>query len=190
MSGRASRLDARSARVLVVGLGLCWSMAFPVIALFYQLELYGDGAMFSYAVAVQDVWAFHWHNISGRMSVFLLTLLPAEALVASTGNPWAGIVRLWAAVLHFPIGRTGRDLRDRPLARPHHLCLWLRVDGPALPADLRLSNGDVARPRHILARAGAEPLRETDQPPGPCWYLPRGSCWLSRTKPLWCCCWP
>jgi len=67
-------------------------MAFPVIALFYQLELYGDGAMFSYAVAVQDVWAFHWHNISGRMSVFLLTLLPAEALVASTGKPWAGIV--------------------------------------------------------------------------------------------------
>jgi hypothetical protein len=48
--------------------------------------------MFSYAVAVQDVWAFHWHNISGRTSVFLLTLLPAEAVVASTGNPWAGIV--------------------------------------------------------------------------------------------------
>jgi hypothetical protein len=92
MSGRASRLDARSARFLIVGSGLCWSMAFPVIALFHQLELYGDGAMFSYAVAVQDVWAFHWHNISGRTSVFLLTLLPAEAVVASTGNPWAGIV--------------------------------------------------------------------------------------------------
>jgi len=92
MSGRASRLDARSARFLIVGIGLGWSVAFPVIALFYQLELYGDGAMFSYAVAVQDVWAFHWHNISGRTSVFLLTLLPAEAVVAGTGNPWAGIV--------------------------------------------------------------------------------------------------
>src|SRR5207244_4453171 len=66
--------------------------AFPVIALFYQLGLYGDGAMFSYAVAVRDVWAFHWHNISGRTSVFLLTLLPAEALVRITGNPWAGII--------------------------------------------------------------------------------------------------
>jgi hypothetical protein len=48
--------------------------------------------MFSYAVAVRDVWAFHWHNISGRMSVFLLTLWPAEALVGMTGNPWAGII--------------------------------------------------------------------------------------------------
>ncbi len=46
-----------------------------------ELELYGDGAMFSYAVAVQDVWAFHWHNISGRSSVFLLSLLPAEIVV-------------------------------------------------------------------------------------------------------------
>jgi hypothetical protein len=92
MSGRALHLDDRSVRFLVVGAGLCWSVAFPVIALFNQLELYGDGAMFSYAVAVQDVWAFHWHNISGRTSVFLLTLLPAEALVGITGNPWAGII--------------------------------------------------------------------------------------------------
>jgi hypothetical protein len=92
MSGRALRLDDRSFRFLIVGTGLCWSTAFPVVALFYQLELYGDGAMFSYAVAVRDVWAFHWHNISGRTSVFLLTLLPAEALVGITSNPWAGII--------------------------------------------------------------------------------------------------
>ena len=92
MSGRALRLDDRSFRLLVVGAGLCWAVAFPVIALFNQLELYGDGAMFSYAVAVRDVWAFHWHNISGRTSVFLLTLLPAETLVSITGNPWAGII--------------------------------------------------------------------------------------------------
>ena len=92
MSGRALRLDDRSFRLLIVGTGLGWSVAFPVIALFYQLELYGDGAMFSYAVAVRDVWAFHWHNISGRTSVFLLTLLPAEALVRITSNPSAGII--------------------------------------------------------------------------------------------------
>src|SRR5260370_2246053 len=48
--------------------------------------------MFSYGVSVQDVWAFHWHNISGRMSVFFLTLLPAEGYVGLTGNPRAGIV--------------------------------------------------------------------------------------------------
>jgi hypothetical protein len=92
MSGRALRLDSRSFRFLIVGAGLCWSVAFPVIALFNQLELYGDGAMFSYAVAVRDVWAFQWHNISGRTSVFLWTLLPAEALVGITNNPWAGII--------------------------------------------------------------------------------------------------
>jgi hypothetical protein len=92
MSGRAPRLDNRSFRLLIVGAGLCWSIAFPVIALSHQLQLYGDGAMFSYAVAVRDVWAFHWHNISGRTSVFLLTLWPAEAFVGMTGNPWTGIV--------------------------------------------------------------------------------------------------
>jgi hypothetical protein len=77
---------------MVIAAGLGWSFAFIVIALSFQLELYGDGAMFSYAVAVQDVWAFHWHNISGRTSVYLLALLPAEILVSVTGNPWAGIV--------------------------------------------------------------------------------------------------
>ena len=58
----------------------------------YELQLYGDGAMFSYAVAAQDVWAFHWHNISGRLTVFLLTLWPAELFAGATGNPWDGVV--------------------------------------------------------------------------------------------------
>src|SRR3954454_23637814 len=79
-------------RTFLIGAGLCWSVGFVVIALCYQLELYGDGAMFSYAVAVQNVWAFHWHNISGRSSVFLFSLLPAEAVVSFTGRPWAGIL--------------------------------------------------------------------------------------------------
>lgn len=92
MSGSALRFDVRTLRLLIVGSGLCWSVAFVAIALPYQLELYGDGAMFSYAVAVQDVWAFHWHNISGRSSVFLLSLLPAEIMVGVTGRPWVGII--------------------------------------------------------------------------------------------------
>ncbi|MGA7997997.1 MAG: hypothetical protein WCA28_24250 [Bradyrhizobium sp.] len=88
----AFRSGADLLRALVTGTGLCWSVAFVAVALGYRLELYADGAMFSYAVAVQDVWAFHWHNISGRLSVFLLSLLPAEAFVGLTGNPGAGIV--------------------------------------------------------------------------------------------------
>ena len=92
MSWPAIRSDADILRALVIGIALCWSVAFVVIALVYELELYADGAMFSYAVAVQDVWAFHWHNISGRMSVFFLSLLPAEIYVGLSGNPGAGIV--------------------------------------------------------------------------------------------------
>jgi hypothetical protein len=87
----ALRSDIALLRALVIGVGLCWSVAFIAIALGYQLQLYADGAMFSYAVAVEDVWAFHWHNISGRLSVFLLSLLPAEAYVRLSGNPGAGI---------------------------------------------------------------------------------------------------
>src|SRR5512138_2550248 len=92
MPGRALRVDDASFRLLVIAAGLGWAIAFPLVALFFRLQLYGDGAMFSYAVAVRDVWAFHWHNVSGRMSVYVLTLLPAEALVWITGNPSAGIV--------------------------------------------------------------------------------------------------
>src|SRR5215470_573710 len=92
MSHLAPHRDEVLFRRLVIATGLCWSAAFVFIGLSYELELYGDGAMFSYAVAVQDVWAFHWHNISGRTTIFLLTLWPAEALVAITGKPWSGII--------------------------------------------------------------------------------------------------
>ena len=92
MPAPALRLHEASLRRCVIATGLGWSVIFVAVALYYRLQLYGDGAMFSYAVAVQDVWAFHWHNISGRTSVYLLTLLPAETVGAVTGDPWAGIV--------------------------------------------------------------------------------------------------
>ena len=63
----ASRSSAREEsllRNLAVAAGLGWSLAFVIVALVYELQIYADGAMFSYAVAVQDVWAFHWHNIA------------------------------------------------------------------------------------------------------------------------------
>src|SRR5258705_13373002 len=92
MSWPAIRSDSDVLRALVIGVGVGWSVAFVAIALRHELELYADGAMFSYAVAVQDVWAFHCHNISGRLSVFLLTLLQAEISVGLSGNPSVGIV--------------------------------------------------------------------------------------------------
>jgi len=118
MSGRALRLDSRSFRFLIVAAGLCWSIAFPIIALACQLQLYGDGAMFSYAVAVRDVWAFHWHNISGRTSVFLLTLWPAETLVGITGNPRAGIIFYGLLFYVAPLaGLAVTYVADRPPGR-------------------------------------------------------------------------
>jgi len=91
----ASRSSARGERLLrnlAVAAGLCWSLAFVIVALAYELQLYADGAMFSYAVAVQDVWAFHWHNIANRITVFFLTLWPAETFVRLAGRPYGGIV--------------------------------------------------------------------------------------------------
>jgi hypothetical protein len=118
MSWPTIRSDSDVLRALVVGTGLCWSVAFIAVALGYRLELYADGAMFSYAVAVQDVWAFHWHNISGRMSVFFLSLLPAQIYVRLSGNPGAGIivygVLFYAAPLAGLIGTLVADRsRDR-----------------------------------------------------------------------------
>src|SRR6185437_11784131 len=87
-----NRTDEDLLRTLVITAGLLWSIVFVALALQYSLQLYADGAMFSYAVAVRDVWAFHWHNISGRLSVFLLSLWPAETFVWLTGSPRGGIV--------------------------------------------------------------------------------------------------
>ena len=114
----ALRSDITVLRALVVGVGLCWSVAFIAIALGYQLQLYADGAMFSYAVAVEDVWAFHWHNISGRLSVFLLSLLPAEAYVRVSGNPEAGIMVYGALFYAAPLaGLIGTFAADRSRGR-------------------------------------------------------------------------
>ena len=79
-------------RVIVVTAGIGWAVLFVAIGLRYALQLYGDGAMFSYSVAVQDVWAFHWHNISGRLTPYFLSLAPAEAFITLTGNASGGIV--------------------------------------------------------------------------------------------------
>jgi hypothetical protein len=78
-------------RLLVIGLGVAWSIVFVVAGPWYRLQLYADGALFSYAVAAQDAWTFHWHNISGRVFVYLVTLLPAEMYVGLTSDAHGGI---------------------------------------------------------------------------------------------------
>jgi hypothetical protein len=82
----ASRL-----RKLAITAGICSSVLFIVVGLSSELQMYGDGSIFSYAVAAQDAWAFHWHNISGRLFTYVFSYIPAEAAVTLTGSAKAGI---------------------------------------------------------------------------------------------------
>ena len=90
--GVAVRSDSHMVRTLVVAAGIGWSVVFVIIGLRYELQLYGDGSMFSYSIAVQDAWTFHWHNISGRLFVYLFTYVPAETYVELTKDAGGGIV--------------------------------------------------------------------------------------------------
>jgi hypothetical protein len=78
-------------RGLVIAAGVSASVLFVAIGLGYELQLYADGSIFSYAIAAQDAWAFHWHNISGRLFVYLFCYLPAETYVGLTGDARGGI---------------------------------------------------------------------------------------------------
>ncbi|HEX5210710.1 MAG TPA: hypothetical protein VFW22_03120 [Pseudolabrys sp.] len=81
--------------------------------------MFGDGSIFSYAVAAQDAWAFHWHNISGRLFTYLLAYPVAETVVAVSHNAAAGIAvfgtvffsaPLLGLALTFAVDRTARRI--------------------------------------------------------------------------------
>jgi hypothetical protein len=86
-----SRSEVRLLRTLVIAAGIGCAILFVVIGPHYELQLYADGSLFSYSVAVQDAWAFHWHNISGRVFVYLFTEAPAEIYVGLTHDVRRGI---------------------------------------------------------------------------------------------------
>jgi len=81
----------RQLRRLTVAAGIGVSLMFVIAGVAAGLQMYGDGSIFSYAVAAQDAWAFHWHNISGRLFSYFYASVPAEAVVALTGSAKAGI---------------------------------------------------------------------------------------------------
>ena len=83
--------DTRVLRRVAVIAGIASAILFVAVGVGYRLQMYGDGSLFSYAVAVEDVWAFHWHNISDRVSVYLFSLLPAEVYVGLTEDARGGI---------------------------------------------------------------------------------------------------
>lgn len=109
----------RHLRRLAIVAGLGSAIAFVVVGLATELQLFGDGSIFSYAVAAQDAWAFHWHNISGRMLSYVYAYAPAEAVVALTGSAKAGIAVY--GLLHFSAPLLGLSLTfaaDRGKERP------------------------------------------------------------------------
>jgi hypothetical protein len=91
---------------------------FVLVGLHYELQMYADGSIFSYAVAVQDAWAFHWHNISGRLFVYLFAHVPAEGYVALSRNAHGGIVLYGFLFFAAPLlGLAGTWMADRSRGR-------------------------------------------------------------------------
>ncbi len=86
-----SEKTADPLRTLVVRAAATFAILSPVVGLAAGLAMYGDGSIFAYSVAARDAWAFHWHNISGRVFGYLALYLPADAVVALTGSARAGI---------------------------------------------------------------------------------------------------
>jgi hypothetical protein len=114
----AERADVGVLRALVVVAGLCWAVSFVVLGLGYGLQMYADGSIFSYSIAVQDAWAFHWSNISGRLFVYLFAFVPAETYVGLTGDARGGILVYGLLQFTAPLlGLAATYLADRSQGR-------------------------------------------------------------------------
>lgn len=81
----------RGLYILCVNIGIATSILFIAVGLSSDLQMFGGGSLFTYAIAAQDSWPFHWHNISGRLFTYVYAYIPAETTVALTGSARAGI---------------------------------------------------------------------------------------------------
>jgi hypothetical protein len=91
MTDFETKIDWLRFRAFAVASGLAVSVLFIVLGVATRLQMFGDGSIFSYAVAARDAWAFHWHNISGRLFTYLYAYVLPEQIVAVTGDARAGI---------------------------------------------------------------------------------------------------
>jgi hypothetical protein len=89
----------QSLRIVVIAAGIGVSVLFLVVGVCTELQMFGDGSIFSYAIAAQQAWPFHWHNISGRLFSYVFVHVPAETYVALTNDPRGGILAY--GLLHF-----------------------------------------------------------------------------------------
>src|SRR3954463_3861002 len=90
-SGITTQLAQPVWRIVVIAAGISVSILFLAVGLSAELQMFGDGSIFSYAVAAQEAWSFHWHNISGRLFSYVFSYVPAETYVSLTSDPKGGI---------------------------------------------------------------------------------------------------
>lgn len=157
----ADRSDASLLRVLSMLLGVAWSLAFIAVGCGSRLQMYGDGSIFSYAIAAEQAWAFHWHNISGRIFVFLIAHWPAELYVRASGDTNAGIalhgLLFFSAPLAGLVATWKADLSEcRTIF--HHACVSTAVICPLVfgfPTEMWVAHA-VFWPTLALAHAALE----------------------------------
>lgn len=82
----------RFLRVFVIAAGVGTSIMYVAVGVLTELQMFGDGSIFSYAVAAESAWSFHWHNISGRLFTYVFAYIPAETYVVLTKNAKGGVV--------------------------------------------------------------------------------------------------
>lgn len=105
-------------RSLVRAAGLVWSVLFILVGVGAELQLYADGSVFSYGVAAESAWEAHWHNISGRLFVYLFAHVPAEAYVALTRDAAGGVALYGLLFFSAPLlGLVATWLADRTRQR-------------------------------------------------------------------------
>src|ERR1022692_1518816 len=113
-----TRSAHRSLRALMIAAGISTSILYVVVGLISELQMFGDGSIFSYAVAAQDAWSFHWHNISGRLFTYVFAYIPAEAYVALTKNAKGGIAVYGLLFFSAPmLGLLATLVADRTIGR-------------------------------------------------------------------------
>jgi hypothetical protein len=113
-------------RAFAVASGLSASVLFVVLGVATRLQMFGDGSIFSYAVAAQDAWTFHWHNISGRLFTYLSAYIVPEQIVSLTGNARAGIAAYGTLFFAAPLfGLLLTFAGDRTLHRTLFTCACL-----------------------------------------------------------------
>jgi len=103
MTDFETKIDWLRFRAFAIASGIAASILFVVLGVAARLQMFGDGSIFSYAVAAQDAWAFHWHNISGRLFTYLYAYIVPEQIVALTGNARSGIAAYGALFFAAPL---------------------------------------------------------------------------------------